>query len=186
MGWVFGGIRDDGITIPFPRLPFPTPLSPGHRCISQVLNPVFKWWGNPDSWNYQQSRLHIHFAQFRNAPAQLHQSLHALEHAHMGEANLLDELEAGVLAEAVHGFGDAEHGADDIVAAVAERPELLQALERAFDPAFPTCFEHRLHLDRMRAVHHPEHVLAAHQPEARCGALQIVDCLSHVSLGAED
>lgn len=104
----------------------------------------------------------------------------------MREANLLDELEAGVFAEAVHGFGDAEHGADDIVAAVAQRPELLQPFERAFDPPVPARFEHRLHLDRMRAVDDPEHILAAHQAEAGGGALQVVDGLPHVPLGAED
>ena len=85
----------------------------------------------------------------------------------MGEANHPDELEAGVLAETVHVFGDAEHGADDIMAAVAERPELLQALEGAFDSAFPAGFEHHFHLEWMRAVHYPEHVLAVHQSEAR-------------------
>lgn len=139
-----------------------------------------------NSWQYQQFGFHIDFAQLRHASVQLHQRLHALENAHVREANDLDELEAGVLAEAVHGLGDAEHGAHDVVAAVAQRPELLQALEGAFDARFPAGFEHYLYLEWMWAVHDPEYVLAVHQPEARGGALQVVDRLPHVPLGAED
>lgn len=84
----------------------------------------------------------------------------------MSEANHLDELEAGVFAEAVHGLSDAEHGADDIVAAVAQRPELLQAFECGFDSAFPTGFEYHFHLEWMRAIDYSEHVLAVDQAEA--------------------
>ena len=104
----------------------------------------------------------------------------------MGEADLADEFEAGMLAQAVHGLDDAEHGADDVVAGVAEAPELLEALERLLDLAFPAGFQHGLDLDRVRTVDDLEDVVAAHEAEAGVGALQVVDGLAHVAFGAKD
>lgn len=41
--------------------------------------------------------LHVNLAQLRNTPAELQQRLHAVQNAHMREADFLDELEFGVL-----------------------------------------------------------------------------------------
>lgn len=41
--------------------------------------------------------LHVNLTQLRNTPAELQQSLHAVQNAHVREANFLDELEFRVL-----------------------------------------------------------------------------------------
>ena len=45
--------------------------------------------------------------------------------------------------------------------------------------------DHRLHFNRMRAVHHLKYVIPIHEPESRVCALQVVDGLSHVTFGGE-
>jgi hypothetical protein len=67
-------------------------------------------------------RVHVDLAQPRDAARQLQESLHALEDAHVGEANLFYEFELGVLGQRGDGFCDFEHGRDDVVARVAEVP----------------------------------------------------------------
>ena len=48
-----------------------------------------------------------------------------------------------------------------------------------------TRLDHRLHFNRMRAVHHLKYVIPIHEPESRVCALQVVDGLSHVTFGGE-
>ena len=65
-------------------------------------------------------------------------------------------------------------------------PELLQRLQRRVDVAPVTGLDHRLDLDRMRAVDDLEDVVAADETRTLVRALQIVDRLSHVPFGRED
>ena len=53
--------------------------------------------------------------------------MHALQDAHVGEADLADELELRVLAERWNCLRDLEHTADDVVRRVAECPEIMLA-----------------------------------------------------------
>lgn len=103
----------------------------------------------------------------------------------MREADLADELELRVLAQRRDRLGDLEHGADDVVARVPQIPELLQGIQRALDVALVAGLQHGLHLDGVGRVHDLEDVVAAHEAEARVRALQVVDGLAHVALGAE-
>lgn len=130
--------------------------------------------------------VHVDLTQARHAPAELEQRLHALEDLHVREADLADELELGVLAERGDGLGDLEHGADDVVARVAEAPEVLERVQGAVDVALVAGLEHGLDLDGVRRVDDLENVVAADEAEAGVRALQVVDGLAHVALGAED
>lgn len=53
--------------------------------------------------------------------------LHALEDAHVREADLADELEFRVLTEGWDRLRDLEHAADDVVRGVAECPGIMLA-----------------------------------------------------------
>jgi hypothetical protein len=46
---------------------------------------------------HKQPRLHVDSAELRNTARELEVGLHTLEDSHVGEANLSDELEFGVL-----------------------------------------------------------------------------------------
>ncbi len=69
---------------------------------------------------------------------------------------------------------------------VPQTPKLVQRVQCRVDLALPARFDHRLHFDRVRTVDDAEDVVAAHEAEAGPGALQVVDGLAHVALGAED
>lgn len=64
-------------------------------------------------------------------------------------------------------------------------PKLFQTVKRLINLLLLTTPYHRLHLDWMRAVHHSEHIVPAHESEPGTCTLQIVDRLPHVSLGTE-
>ncbi len=103
----------------------------------------------------------------------------------MTEPNLPDKLQPHALAQPVHALRDPKHRADDIMAAIPQLPQLAHAAHSLFDAALVARFDDRLHLDRMRAVDDTKHVLAAHEPEARGCALQVVNRLPHIPLGAK-
>lgn len=130
-------------------------------------------------------RLHIYLAQLRHTPQQLHQRLHALQHPHMTKPNLPNKLQPRVLTQPRHCLRDPKHRTHNIMAAIPQPPKLLHALDRTIHLAVPARLDDRLHLDRMRRVHHLEHVLPTHEAEPGGGGLQIVDCLPHIALGAE-
>jgi hypothetical protein len=131
----------------------------------------------------KQRWLHAQPTQLRHAAGQLQVRLHTLQDPHVREANLADELELGVLGQRGQGFRDFEHSANDVVGGVAEvpvyilaqchqckkkhdLPKLLQLIQRIVNLLILTALDHILHLHRVRAVHHPEHIIATHQPEA--------------------
>lgn len=103
----------------------------------------------------------------------------------MREADLADELELGMFAERRDRLGDLKHGADDIVARIAQIPEILQRIQGALDIALVAGLQHGLDLDGMRGIDDLEDVVAADEAEAGVRALQVVDGLAHVALGAE-
>jgi hypothetical protein len=103
-----------------------------------------------------------------------------------GTATHPDELELGVLAQRVDCLCDAEHGADDVMARVAQVPELAQRHHGVVDALLVAALYHGLHFDRMWAVDDFEDVVAVDEAEAGVGRLQVVDCLSHVAFGGED
>lgn len=103
----------------------------------------------------------------------------------MREPNLLDKLQLRVLAQRRDRLGHLEHGADDIMARVPQVPQLPQPVQRRVHVALVARLQHRLHLDRVRAIHHFEHVIAAHEPESGMCGLQVVDRLPHVALGTK-
>ena len=104
----------------------------------------------------------------------------------MAETDLANKLQPRMLAQPVHALGHAEHGADDVVARVAQVPQLVQRLQRGVDLGLPARPDHRLHLDRVRRVHDAEDVVPAHEPEPGPRRLEVVDRLAHVPLGTED
>lgn len=103
----------------------------------------------------------------------------------MREPNLLDKLQLGVLAQRRNRLGDLEHGTNNIMTRVPQVPQLPEAIQRCVHVPLVARLEHGLHLDRVRTIHHLEHVIPRHEPEARVRRLQVVDRLPHVSLGAE-
>lgn len=104
----------------------------------------------------------------------------------MRKPNLLDKLELGVLAQRRNRLCDLEHGADNIVTRIPQVPQLPQPVQSRIDITLVAGLEHRLHLDRVRAIHHFKDILPAHEAEAGVCRLQVVNRLPHVSLGAED
>jgi len=112
--------------------------------------------------------------------------LHAFEDAHVGEADFLDELQFGMLAQGIDCLGDLEHGADDVVARVSQVPEFVQRGQGFVDSLLVAALDHGLHLDRMRAIHDPEHVIAVEKSKAGVGTLQVVNRLSHIAFCGED
>lgn len=66
-------------------------------------------------WWFEQPRLHVNFAQFRQTAAQLQKRLHSLQDAHMGEANLLDEFKFRVFRKRRNHLSHPEHSAYDVV-----------------------------------------------------------------------
>ena len=101
----------------------------------------------------------------------------------MAKPNLPDELQPSVLAQPRHRLRHPKHARHDIMAAVPEAPQLMQPFNGLLDLRLPARLQHRLHLDRVRRVHHPKHILPGHEPEPGPRALQIVDRLPHVPLG---
>ena len=91
-----------------------------------------------------------------------------------------------MLAQPRHALRHLEHRADNIMTTIPQTPQFLQRLQRRIHLPFPARLNHRLHLDRMWTIHHPEHVVPAHEPETRERALQVVDRLPHVAFRAED
>jgi len=69
--------------------------------------------------------------------------------------------------------------------AIPQIPQLAHARDGLFDARAVARFDDRLHFDRVRTVDDAEDVFTAHEPEARGRALQVVDGLTHVALGAE-
>lgn len=136
--------------------------------------------------NHKLLRIHIQPTQPRHAPAQLQQRLHALQDLHMRKPNLLDKLELSMLAQRRDRLGDLEHGRNDIMTGIPKIPQLPQAVQRRINITLVARLEHRLHLDRVRAIHHLEYIISAHEPEARVRRLQVIDRLPHVTFGAED
>lgn len=76
-------------------------------------------------WCNEKLRLHIKLAEFRDTPSQLQICLHSFQNPHMREADLLDELELGVLGQRWNGLCDFEHSGYDIVGRVAEIPACM-------------------------------------------------------------
>lgn len=152
-------------------------LTPSHIITSPL---------RPSRRRYKQPGLHIDLTQLGHTTTQLQQGLHALQDPHMRKANLADKLQAGMFTERRDGLGDAEHGTDDIVAGIAQSPQVVQGVQGGVDFPLPAGLDHGLHLDRVGRVHDAEDVVAAHEAEAGPGRLQVVDGLAHVALGAED
>jgi hypothetical protein len=75
----------------------------------------------------EECRLHVELAEFRHAASQLEVCLHALEDAHVREADLADKFKLRVFAEGRDRLRDLEHTADDVVRRVAECPEIMLA-----------------------------------------------------------
>jgi hypothetical protein len=146
----------------------------------------------------EQLWLHVDLAKASDAAGELEKGLDAFEDAHVCEADFLrmmlamkrmdrmykthlDKFQLRVLAQCVDGLGDPEHGADDVVARVSQIPQLLQRDHGVVDPCLVACLDHRLDLDGVRAVDHLEHIVSVDETETRCGRLQVVDGLSHVT-----
>lgn len=140
----------------------------------------------PSSRRHKKAWLHVDLAQPRHTAEQLHQSLHPLQHPHMAEANLLDELQPRMLTQARHRLRNPEHSAHDIMAAIPQIPKILHSFSRIINLPFPTRLDDRLDFDRMRRIDDLEHVLSRHEPEACGSRLQIIDRLAHIPLSAED
>ena len=104
----------------------------------------------------------------------------------MAKPDLFYKIQPRMLAQSRRRLRDLEHGTHDIVAAVPQIPKLLQSFHRLVDLTLETRFDHRLDFDRVRGVDNTEDVFAGDEPEARSRGLQVVDCLPHIPLSAED
>lgn len=70
----------------------------------------------------EQLRLHVNLAEFRDTSTQLQERLHSIQDTHVGESNLLDKLQLGMLRERGNSLCHPEHGADDIMRGISQRP----------------------------------------------------------------
>ena len=70
----------------------------------------------------------------------------------MTEADLLDELELGVLRHLVVILADPEDVGDDVFRGVAQLPEVVHRLVRLVDVARDTVVKHVAHQERVRFV----------------------------------
>lgn len=103
----------------------------------------------------------------------------------MTKPNLPNKLQPHPFAQPLHALRNPEHRANNIMTAIPQVPELAHARDGLFDARLVARFYHRLHFYRVRAIDDAEHVFAAHEPEARGRALQVVDRLAHVALGTK-
>lgn len=65
-------------------------------------------------------------------------------------------------------------------------PELIQDLQCRIYLPLPAGLDHGLYLDRVRAVHDTEHIVTTDKTKARPSTLQVIDSLTHITLGTED
>lgn len=70
----------------------------------------------------EQLGLHVNLAEFRDTTTELQQRLHSIQDTHVRKSNLLDELQLGMLRERGNGLGNPEHGANDVVRGISQRP----------------------------------------------------------------
>ena len=124
-------------------------------------------------------------AELGDKPGDLEQRVEAVEHAHVAEADLLNELELEFLVEGLI-FGDAEEGAHDVEAAKAAVPELLDDRVGLLVVGERRGLQALAHEQRMRLVAHLKHILGRDEAEARHGGLCVVERLTHIALGGED
>ena len=130
--------------------------------------------------------IHIELAQSCHTAAQLEQRLYTLQDLHMREANLLDKLELGMFAQRWNGFSDPEHGTDDIMAGVSQLPEFPQRVQGRVYVSLIACLQHGLHLNGVRRINHFEDIVARDEAETGKSGLQVVDGLTHITLGTKD
>ena len=135
--------------------------------------------------DHETLRVHGLLREARHQAAQLQQRADALEHAHVRPADLADVLELDGLRQLVHGLHHTEHRRDNVQCRVAERPHLVELVERRIDLAPVARRQQLVQQHRVRLVAHLEHVVRTHEPLARPCRLQVVDRLPHVPLGGE-